>query len=239
MQQNQFPMTLNVTLLPETITLIQQAEEIAATDGITIETAEDYRRAAGELQKVKGLSKSLDAARKQTLEPINTAKDEVMGFYKPMLERLTTTENLIKTGMTKFDDEQEKARRLAEAKAAEEARKEQEKLEAKAEKLAEKGKTEQAQALQMQAASVVAAPVAAAAPVKVAGISKRISYSAEVNDIMALVQAVAAGQVPINAIQADTKFLNQMAKALKDNFSYPGCSLKKDTIMSSKSENPF
>lgn len=238
MQQNQFPMTLQVTLLPETVTLIQQAEEIAATNGITIETAEDYRRAAGELQKVKGLFKSLDAARKQTLEPINSAKDEVMGFYKPMLERLTTTEGLIKGGMTKFDEEQDKARRIAEARAAEDARKEQEKLEAKAEKLAEKGKTEQAQALQMQAASVVAAPVASV-PIKTDGISKRVNYSAEVNDLMALVKAVAAGEVPINAIQADGKFLNQMAKALKENFSYPGCSLKKESIVSAKAANPF
>jgi hypothetical protein len=80
-----------------------------------------------------------------------------------------------------------------------------------------------AEAQNVEAAPVIVAPVAMAplAP-KVAGVSTRENWQAEVTDLMALVKAVAAGTVPILAIQADTAFLSKQAKAMKSLLSYPG-----------------
>ena len=50
---------------------------------------------------------------------------------------------------------------------------------------------------------------------KGAGIRGRTTYAAHVEDLRALVKAVAEGKAPIEAIQADTKFLNAQARAFK------------------------
>jgi len=59
-------------------------------------------------------------------------------------------------------------------------------------------------------------------PPQAEGVSYRITWSAEVTDLFALVQAVAAGQAPLKVLQADSTVLNGMARALKDSFVLPG-----------------
>ena len=41
-------------------------------------------------------------------------------------------------------------------------------------------------------------------------------------DLAALVAAVAAGEVPLAALEPHLPFLNQQARALKDELRYPG-----------------
>ena len=61
------------------------------------------------------------------------------------------------------------------------------------------------------------------APAKVAGISSRTTYTAEVTDLMALVQAVATGKAPIQALSADMSFLKAQARAFKTSGQlFPG-----------------
>lgn len=58
---------------------------------------------------------------------------------------------------------------------------------------------------------------------RVAGISARSTYKAQVDDLLALVKAVAAGEAPIEAITANDKFLGAQAKAFKKvGQLYPG-----------------
>ena len=76
--------------------------------------------------------------------------------------------------------------------------------------------------LKGQAATVAPPPAVSQEPPKIAGISTRTTYSAEVTDLMALVKAVAAGAVPLVVLQADMKVLNAQAKALKEHLVYPG-----------------
>jgi hypothetical protein len=50
-----------------------------------------------------------------------------------------------------------------------------------------------------------------------------MTYSAEVTNLLELVQAVAAGQAPLEALQAETKFLGAQARAFKKAGQlYPG-----------------
>lgn len=53
-------------------------------------------------------------------------------------------------------------------------------------------------------------------------------WSAEVTDLMQLVQAVAAGRAPLAALQADMRFLDAQAETLHDLLSYPGVSAKRE-----------
>ena len=50
----------------------------------------------------------------------------------------------------------------------------------------------------------------------------RTIWKHQVTDLMALVKAVAAGQAPLTAIQANDVFLGQQARSLKDALRIPG-----------------
>ena len=50
----------------------------------------------------------------------------------------------------------------------------------------------------------------------------RKNYKAEVVDVMALAKAVVAGTVPLQAIEGNSKFLNNQARMLKDDMKFPG-----------------
>jgi hypothetical protein len=52
---------------------------------------------------------------------------------------------------------------------------------------------------------------------------------------MELVKAVAAGTVPLNAIQANSTFLNNQARAMKETLAYPGVKAVAETGLASRS----
>jgi hypothetical protein len=60
------------------------------------------------------------------------------------------------------------------------------------------------------------------APAKAAGTVLRDYYSAEVTDLMALVKAVAAGQAPLEAVEANMPYLNGKARLEKGGMKVPG-----------------
>lgn len=254
-----------VTLLPATVKLITDAHQFGAKS-ITIADAQSRVIAAEQLSKIKGWWNSIEAERKAAKEPFDTEAKRVQDYFKPALDTLTTVEGAIKKAIIAFDEEQERLRRLAEAKAEEDARKTREALSEKAEKLDAKGKVEQAEAVRENAATIVAAPVAviAHAPIKTKGTGTRTNYSAEVMDLMELVLGVAAielqkrsagdpaklmqiiqGYARFNTnaafVQADQKALDGMAKALKESFNnmYPGVQLKTEKSLSQRAANPF
>lgn len=74
-----------------------------------------------------------------------------------------------------------------------------------------------------QTAEVISMPPTVAPPAKVAGIAGRVTYSAQVDDLMTLVKAVAEGKAPLEAICANDKFLGAQARAFKKAGPlYPG-----------------
>jgi len=93
-----------------------------------------------------------------------------------------------------------------------------------AEQLAKEGRIEDGVAL-LESQPMIAAPVMASTPMpKAQGVTSSGEgvFSAEVTDLMELVKAVAAGKVPLFAIEANQKFLNNQAKAMKQLLAYPG-----------------
>lgn len=119
------------------------------------------------------------------------------------------------------------SRRLAEAAAAAAAAGDAEKaaaMNALATQAADQAQGAQAAAESLEhERAVVTVQPATIAPAPVVGISSRTTYSATVTDLMALVQAIAAGRAPLEAIQANTVFLGQQARAFKRaGLLYPG-----------------
>jgi len=82
-------------------------------------------------------------------------------------------------------------------------------------------------------AALVAEPViqrtVVEAPAKAAGTVLRDYYSAEVTDLKALVKAVAAGEVPLDAIMANMPYLNGKARLEKGSMKVPGVVAVVDT----------
>ncbi len=230
---NTYPIKFEATMSAESVATIQEVRAFKVVR-TKITTDEQYTQAADQLKKIKGYYKKVESIRKEITDPINEFKKTVMDDFNPMTDELDAGEKIIKEEMIIWDNEQTKLRIAAEAVAQEAARKEKEKLQAQAEKAAEKGKEEKVEALQMQAEMVVAAPVQIATA-KVSGVSYKSNYSAVVTDLMELVKAVAAGTLPINCIQADTKFLNNQAKAMKETFNYAGCKLNVEKVIASRS----
>lgn len=63
---------------------------------------------------------------------------------------------------------------------------------------------------------------------KTQGIAKQEYFWAEVVDFQALVTAVAAGEVPLDAILPNEAWLTKTAKALQKNMQYPGVAVKSE-----------
>jgi ribonuclease-3 len=87
-----------------------------------------------------------------------------------------------------------------------------------------------------QTAEVITIPVAAPAPAKVSGISGRVNYTAQVDDLMTLIKAVAEGKAPIQCVIADEKFLGAQARAFKKSGPlYPGVTAVAERSLSARS----
>lgn len=193
---------------------------LKVAERMEIASPADYRWAADELRQVKTKMKELDSDRRKITSKLDAAKKSIMDLFREPLQFLADAETVIKRKMLAWQQEEERKRREAEALARENQRKEQERLQAQAKKAEQRGKVEQAEALRQQADATPA--IAPPAPQKVAGLSTREDWEAEVVDKMALVKAVAAGKVPIEALDVNMPLLNKMARALKQSLAWDG-----------------
>jgi len=236
---------------------------LAGAQDIAIQISDDttYAAAADELAKIKAVAKKIDEQRKAITKPLDDEKARVMNHVRPFTDSLARVESALKNGLLAYSAEQERKAQLAAAAAAEAQRKEAEKLEKQAEKAEAAGKVEKADALREQATTAVfaaPAPTVAETP-KVAGLSTRKTYSAEVTSLTELATAAiarhlvefAAGDankllqhltaqafkgVPLKVITADTKVLGQQATSLKEELDYPGVKLVVSTGLASRAK---
>lgn len=192
------------------------AREIVVVDAAT------YEMAGQTVKDLTGIANKIKAFWAPEKEMASKLHKSLVAKEKSMLEPVEAEKAAKVASMRKWADEQERLRREEQARAEEEAR-----------RAAEEAALAQAVALEANghkaaAEAVIAAPVVAP-PVYVpkttpAGFGQftRKTWKAEVMDMMELVKAVASGQVPIQAIQADMVFLGAQARALKGALSYPG-----------------
>jgi uncharacterized membrane protein YqiK len=148
---------------PDQSALVKDAESLLAlASEIVIDSDEMYEIADGELKSVKKRLNGLEDQRKRITGPLDQAKKEIIDLFRAPTELLSKAEVIIKRAMVTYSDEQEKKRRLEEARLAELAKQERARLEAQAES-ARKAAAEEAEAIRKAAEEAAAAGNAEAA----------------------------------------------------------------------------
>jgi len=207
---------------PQVKARITEVEKIAKENAtIIIGNDEEYQNAGLVLNDVKRRAKELETLRKSFTDPLNTAKNNIIAFFKAPIDKLGAVEKSVSKAMSTYYDAKQK--RIAEerAKAEAAAAKEREKLEARAAKAEASGKDDRAEELRTKAMTVQTAAPVTAAPIST-GVTPRENWTSEVTSLKELVEAVASGKAPLEAIEANTTYLNKMAREKKGAASMPG-----------------
>ena len=182
------------------------------TQTYSIQNAAAYTAAGEELTRIKGLKKAIEAARVRITKPLNDALRATNDLFRQPAARLTSAETAIKRAMVDYDEEQRRRAAEEQRKLEEAARKEREKLEARAAKAEASGKLTKAEDLAMQAAMVHAPVVQADAP-KVSGISTRMLWKFDIEDEAA---------IPREFLMVDTKKIGRVVAAMREDAKIPG-----------------
>lgn len=209
---------------------VQANDLTKQVNALTIKNQESYEGAAELLRTVKALSKKLEDTRKSITSPLDVAKKAVMDLFRAPSDVLETAEKKIKASMISYANEQERIRQEQEAKlrrdADEKARKERERLGARAEKAEASGKEDKAEELREQAAQVQAvAPVLASTVDKPQGISMKKNWKARIID---------EKLIPRQFLCVDEKKLDQIAKATKGSMEVAGVEFYSEDVLASR-----
>lgn len=228
---------------PEARAMAEQAigaQEQAAE--ITVHDTESFHVAAAFVTTINGRRKELERVRKSLLEPVREVERRIDALFQPAIKALEGAERTLKDRMGAYRAEQERIRE-AELRAAREAAEAQARAEREAaRRAAEEARAALAIATEPEEAAVAervlaqaeqAAKVAeivrpmVAQPVtelpKVAGLSSRTTWHAEVTDLRALLRAALERDDLLALVSVDTKALNAMARTQKERFAVPGC----------------
>lgn len=196
--------------------LVVGANDIAVVD------AESYTAAGESLKDVK----EYQARVKDVMDPIcdaaHKAHKVATAKRSELLAPAKEAERIVKAAMLAWSQAEEKRAREEQAAAEAAARKEAEEAQlALAAEVEAGGDHEGADAI-LDAPTYTPPVVARKAAPKVAGISVRTTWSAEVTDLGALVRAIAKGSAPLNAIVPNMTALNGMARAMKGQLRVAG-----------------
>lgn len=202
---------------PEALTLPEQAK------AIVILNADDYKRAADFKITLAGWRKKITEEFAPMKEAAHKAHKAITAKEGEYLKPITDAEATLKASIIKWQDEQERLRRIeqarleAEARAAAERERQQREEEALQTAIAEG--TEE---VYVEPAPYVPPPIAAPTYEKVTGLGITRRWGAEVTDIKKLARAVADGVVPESYVLPNQVALNQRAAADKNSLLIPG-----------------
>ena len=218
-----------ISITPEAQELIAFAHTFLTTaTAIRITTPEESQAAVDQTRQIKECAKTVEEVRKSFTAPLDDQKKSYMDLFRPASDVLVKAEQLLKSAITTFNQEQQRI-----AAKAEEERRRQEQVERgrqveeqkqaaalleKSEQAAAAGNYEEAEALEQQAAAVqeVAAPIACPAiiaPEKPKGAAFKKVWKARVVD---------ASLVPEQFKIVNEKALDAYAKSMKEGAKLPG-----------------
>lgn len=194
-------------------------------ENYAIDSKEMYEAGATDLRAIKGIRKQLDEERTRLKAPILEAGRAIDGFFKKPIAMLDEAADTVNRAMIGFKREQDRIAREEQAKLEAAAEAERRRLAAEARELAEAGRAEEAAQVQSVAAVMVAPRAAVEAP-KAEGVHTRTTYKANVVNLGALVEHIAANYKSdpslLDYIDPDMTTLNRLAGALRDGLRIPG-----------------
>lgn len=199
--------------------MISGGLQIQITDQTSYDRAIEKRTAASSwLKNAREFFKGMK-------DPAYAAWKKICSNENLVCDPVETQLRSINNALVAFDQEQDRLRRQ-----------EQLRLEAEARQKAEEERLAQVVELEAQGVDEMTVNAVLDAPVQVTEIavapqtyerSKAVTYrdnwSGECFDLFKLVQAVAKDKSKIGLLQINQQALNQMAKALKESMSIPGC----------------
>lgn len=171
---------------------------------VVIKTPEQANQAGDWRNKIKAKLKQLDAERKELTKPLDEVKARIMDKYRPAMERLEEAYKLFDRVLVVYLNEQERIRQEQQRKLDEEAERKRKVAEAKAAEFAAKGNEKKAEEWADKAETTVA-PVVAAAP-KVEGMSFRDDWDFEI---------INSTIIPHQFLVPDESAIRQYVKATK------------------------
>ena len=199
------------------LTVKEQATELKITD------APSYEKAKELLLTIKDLRKEIESTFRPIIEKAHAAHKEAIGQQRKVETPLVEAENIIKPLISKFLAEEERKRKAEEdrlrkiAEAEAEDRRLAEALQAEAD-----GNSEEAAAILDEEPAYIPPPIVPRTVSTGGGIAMRENWLCRVENLMALVKAVAEGKAPLAAVNANVVFLGQQARSLRSEMQYPG-----------------
>lgn len=208
---------------------LARAEEMA--NGIT--SVSDADLCSAEIKKIKARAKDLENTRKEMTKPLDESRRKIMDLFRAPMELLSQAEYILKHGIARFQQEEERKRREA-------AEAERKRIEAnaarRAERAANKGDEERAEEIQREAEMEAMSAQAAIenATTKVAGIGTSKRWKGRVNDPKAFYRAIADGLVPMKAAPLAQGVIDRAAQASGGVLHWPGVTTYQDQTIASR-----
>jgi len=211
--------TVDNEIKTEALALIEQARAIKVTNAAEYQQACDFgRELAGRIKRAEIYFENLIEPARTAWKRLTTARDAIltpMEQAKKHVSQLAANWQLEERKRAEAEAEQERIKAVR----AEEDRR----LQA-AEALAAEGRQAEAEQLLVEEAipMPIVANVSQNVP-KVSGVSTaRLYFGIEVTSLKLLVEAAAAGKIPLECLKADESFLKKQAAAFKGKLAYPG-----------------
>lgn len=202
-------------LRSEALAWPDQARALTITDNPT------YLKAGEMLTGIKGLRKQIDDNYGPVIEAAHKAHKAALAAKAAVDTPLSEAEKILKAGMARWHDEQERARKAEEARLAEEARKREEEARlAEAEVMEADGDAEAAMA--HLDTPVIAPVVKLERPAAPAGISYRETWRAEVTDKLSVIRFVAQHPEWLHLLDVSMPQANAAARAQRSALAIPG-----------------
>lgn len=197
---------------------LAKARELATA----VKDDKTYANAANYLVTIKTFRKWVKGFFKPSKDALNEAKNKVLAMEKTLDSPAEQAEAIIAPALDSFLAAKERARRAEEDRINRELKKKaDDEALARAETLVEEGRADDAE---LELENVPSAPVATmprTAPA-VAGLTSSVRWFAEVTDKLAIVKAVAAGEIPMDALDVNMPYFNTLAIKQKEAFKFPG-----------------
>ena len=187
---------------------------------LVIQDQESMAKANDMRRGIKSLRERIAEVFDPIISKAHAAHKEALKGKADTEAPLVEAEKILTPKMVAYADEQKRKAREEEARLQAEARmREDEERMAAALEAEANGDKEAAQSI---IEGPITIPKIKIDLPKVEGFSTRENWSAEVVDKMALIKAVASGQIPMTAIEPCMTFLNSQARSLRGEMRIPG-----------------
>lgn len=200
-----------------------------------VDSPATFERAGELLRDVKALRLEIAEHHAPVIEAAHRAHKAALDAKKKLDEPLDEAEREIKRRMGDYHAEQERIRREEQRRLEAEARaREEERRLEEAAALEAEGRQEEAEQVLEEEPAMIEAPIAAPPTPKVAGVSMREKWTAEVVDKAAFVRACADNPAWMPLVLANVPALNQQAASLKGELRIPGVRVRREQIVAAR-----